>query len=113
MKVPIIIEETREENQVNLKIEIPESIIYFKGHFPNYPLLPGVVQIHWAETFGKHYFPELGRFSCLEKIKFHAAIRPNEMVVLQLTYQPEKKSLLFSYNSAEKKYSSGRILLDQ
>ncbi len=113
MKEPIVISHNLAENQLELELEIPEEIIYFAGHFEGYPLLPGVVQIHWAEYYARQYFPQIGLFTRLENVKFHSMIRPNKVVNLSLTYFPEKRKVSFSYFDGEQKYSSGRILLDR
>jgi 3-hydroxymyristoyl/3-hydroxydecanoyl-(acyl carrier protein) dehydratase len=113
MNEPIVIGQNLIENQVELELEIPESVIYFSGHFLKHPLLPGVVQIHWAELFARQYFPEIGQFSRLENIKFHSIIRPNSVIKLSLSYQLEKRKIVFNYFIEEQKYSSGRILLDR
>lgn len=113
MKDPIILSQKQTEVQVELMLEIPDSVIFFEGHFPKHPLLPGVVQIHWAQMLGKRFFPQLGQFNRLENIKFQAIITPNSQVTLDLTYQPQKQKLLFVYHTDDVKHSSGRILLDR
>jgi len=113
MNKPTIIHEVQNDEELILSIEIPDSILYFQGHFPEHPILPGVVQVHWAEHFGRRYFKNLAQFSRLEKIKFHAIITPNIQMDLILTHKESIKKLLFCYQTDQQKYSSGCIVLDR
>ncbi len=113
MNKPCVLSQSIEGNQVTLELRILPSIRFFEGHFPDHPVLPGVAQIYWAESFARHYFSDLGEFTRLENIKFHSIIVPNTQIFLLLNYQPEKRKITFTYSTNEKKYSSGRLLLDR
>ncbi|MGD0961749.1 MAG: AMP-binding protein, partial [Methylomonas sp.] len=39
-----------------LQLKVPEDLPYFPDHFSAYPILPGVVQIGWADYFAKLLF---------------------------------------------------------
>jgi 3-hydroxymyristoyl/3-hydroxydecanoyl-(acyl carrier protein) dehydratase len=88
---------------------IPKDLIYFDGHFEKTPVLPGVVQVHWARKFALEYFEISARFSHLEVIKFSHIIQPNEIVDISLSYNEEKRKVVFSYSSEKGKHASGRI----
>jgi len=45
---PDIISESCDGDSVVLKCFIPQDLDYFNGHFPQTPILAGVVQLHWA-----------------------------------------------------------------
>ncbi|MFW0778560.1 MAG: hypothetical protein ACN2B6_12665, partial [Rickettsiales bacterium] len=70
-----------------LELTIPEDIRYFSGHFDQAPILPGVVQIHWAIALGKQHLSCEGDFKQMEAIKFQQIIAPNSTVTLSLQYQ--------------------------
>ena len=40
---------------VELDLAIGPELIYFQGHFPGYPVLPGIVQIDWAVQLADQY----------------------------------------------------------
>ena len=97
------------DNTITLDLLVTPSIRWFEGHFPEQPVLAGVVQTHWAGELGKHFF-ELGdAFKGLDNLKFHAVILPDQHLKLELRFDPEKKSLAFSYKDADTTYSEGKF----
>lgn len=93
-------------------LRIPSELEFFIGHFPNFPILPGVVQVHWAIHFAQEQLSDLGQFVRLESIKFHSVIVPNTLLELSLQWHAEKSWLDFTYANAQKKYSNGRIVFN-
>ena len=108
---PTIVDQTICENKAILTLKIDATLADFKGHFPNYPLLPGVTQVDWAIFYGKKLLNSGTRFAGMEVIKFQDPILPESIVLLTLTWDSEKQKLYFSYNGEGKQYSSGRIKL--
>lgn len=97
------------ENKLTLHCFVSEDSIYFKGHFEKQPVLPGVVQVHWAQVFAKHYLGFNNVFSHLEVIKFQRVIMPSEELEVKLLFDTQKLKLIFSYESEKGVHSSGRI----
>lgn len=99
---------------VKLTLHIPENLFYFEGHFPETPILPGIVQLHWAVEWIKSYFnvPNLS-FDRVDVLKFQQVIPPNQTLELTLEKSAQKdKQFKFSYTSDAGNYSSGRIIFD-
>jgi len=101
-----------ESNEVAVKLEvsIPADLYYFDGHFPEAPILPGVVQVDWAIAIGRRYFALPLYFRAVNALKFQHVIQPGNVVTLELAHDPEKSSLNFRYLSALGQHASGRIL---
>ncbi len=106
-----IIEQKIEDNEALLTLKVDGSIADFSGHFPNYPLLPGVTQIDWAIYFGKKLLNAGDKFAGMEVIKFQEPILPEQIVQLKLKWDATKEKLYFTYQSEGKHHSSGRIKL--
>lgn len=104
--------QSAEDSIITLSLRIPSELEFFIGHFPDFPILPGVVQIHWATHFAREQWSVLGQFSRLESIKFHSVILPNTALDLNLQWRAEKSWLDFTYASTQKKYANGRIVFN-
>ena len=112
-RLPQIQADTRpagKPDQIELELFIPPDLIYFDGHFPGAPILPGVAQLDWAVSFARHRFGLSGPFQGMAQIKFQQVIQPAMTVRLLLTRLPEKSAAEFRYLSAAGAHSSGRIL---
>jgi 3-hydroxymyristoyl/3-hydroxydecanoyl-(acyl carrier protein) dehydratase len=106
---PEIVEVARTDERVELRLIIPESLLYFRGHFPGFALLPGVVQLDWAIQYGRDYFA-LGEVASNEiRIKFRKPIRPNHRVSLTLKHLPARTSIQFDYADDGGACSSGQV----
>lgn len=113
-KLPQVLHAEPAGLHVALSLKVPSTLVYFSGHFPVHAILPGVVQIDWAVHFGRHYF-SLPVFQKMEALKFQAIIEPEQEVNLLLEYKPapapqQGGKLLFSFDSARGRHSSGRIV---
>ena len=111
--LPELLETRREGDlKVTLKLRLPADLLYFKGHFPGAPILPGVVQTDWAIHYGRELLPVQGEFKALETLKFQQILQPGQTPELELEYRPEKGALSFRYVSAMGKHSSGTVVFD-
>ncbi|MDD1620620.1 MAG: AMP-dependent synthetase, partial [Methylococcaceae bacterium] len=99
-----------EADCAELQIKVPDDLLYFRDHFKNHPLLPGVVQIAWVEYFGKMLFPIATAFSQLEALKFIRVIQPGCELKLKLRWDAASCKLCFNFSSEQQAYSSGRLI---
>ncbi|MGQ0618688.1 MAG: ApeI family dehydratase [Panacagrimonas sp.] len=93
-------------------LRIPPELHYFEGHFPGFPLLPGVVQIAWVEYFGRQCFELDGAVRRLLAIKFQKPILPAQTAALELDYDASRTELAFRYRVGSDTCSSGRLAFD-
>ena len=98
-------------SQAEFTICLPENLLYFQGHFPEEPILPGVVQIHWAMLLGQRLLNSSKKFIGMSQIKFHMPAKPGDELDVFLDWNLEKSLLCFRYSLAKKVVSSGRIRL--
>jgi len=109
---PDILSRTEMDGIWHLQLAIPLDLAYFSGHFPRAPVLPGVVQIDWAQRLARELIPELPpHFSEIEVLKFQQLIRPGDRLQLTLRLDTEKGKLHFAFKNGDKPCSSGRIVL--
>ncbi|MEI7431246.1 MAG: AMP-binding protein [Betaproteobacteria bacterium] len=93
-----------------LDLHIPPLLAHFPGHFPELPILPGVVQIDWAVCYARQYLALSGGFSALENVKFLGLVLPDDRLQLSLKWDIAMKRLDFSYLTSQRKFSAGRII---
>jgi len=96
-----------EDGSVELDLEIDPTLVWFQGHFPGHPILPGVVQIDWAVAFARDHLgldlPAARDF----QIKFRATILPGDRITLVLRHDLAKRRLGFQYRRGDDICSSG------
>lgn len=91
-------------------LELDPEHLAFQGHFPDNPILPGVIQVDWAVRFGKEAFGPLGEFQGITKLKFTDLTRPGERVELFLTWDQESGKLGFRYQTSVGRKSTGIVV---
>lgn len=109
-RMPLLQTADLQPDTVVLGLKVPRQLRYFADHFPGYPILPGVVQIGWAEHFGKQLFEINAPFSRLEAVKFAKPVRPDYELQLTLDWRRDSNKLNFRFSQAEQVYSSGRLV---
>jgi 3-hydroxymyristoyl/3-hydroxydecanoyl-(acyl carrier protein) dehydratase len=93
---------------VTYRINIAPEIEHFRGHFPGFPILPGIVQLDWAVRLGRRHFPGLDDSSAVDNFKCQALVFPEARLTLEL--RRDDTGLHFRYFDAQRTYSSGKIL---
>ncbi len=104
-----LLEEHQHDGQWTLALRIPLDLIYFPGHFPQAPILPGAVQVAWALAFATTRLGTPLRCHVIEALKFQQLLRPGDRADLTLRHDLARHKLHFAYRYGEKAYSSGRL----
>ncbi|WP_406662861.1 hydroxymyristoyl-ACP dehydratase [Gallaecimonas sp. GXIMD1310] len=112
MTLPDIVERRLTAEGLELVLLVKPELLYFQGHFPGLPILPGVVQLHWAACFGAEHFGLSLKSHRMEAVKFQAVITPGLTLQLTLHYDRDKGRLAFHYRSEQGDHASGRIAME-
>ncbi len=102
-------EKTDEMGNAFLELYIPEDLAWLKGHFPGQPVVPGVVQLHWATVLAKEVFEIPASFRAVDNLKFQSVILPDRHITLDLIYKKNNASASFQYRDTETLFSEGKI----
>jgi len=85
---------------------------YFKGHFPNFAVLPGVVQLGLAHHFAQAFLRKDFTIGCVKKMKFSRPILPGERIRFTLEKHAENE-LCYTYAKGNAICSSGCLTMAQ
>tara|TARA_R110002072_G_scaffold302958_1_gene490375 strand:- start:13873 stop:15465 length:1593 start_codon:yes stop_codon:yes gene_type:complete len=107
--LPRILQQEVDVDCCRLELAVPDQSPYFDGHFPGAPILPGVVQLKWAEHFARELLGVNGPFLSMQAIKFKNLVRPGMALELQLQYSAASGRLEFSFQSSQGQHSQGRL----
>lgn len=109
---PQIVRESVAPARAEFEIAVPEELFYLQGHFPEQPILPGVIQIHWAVKLAAARLGIKPSFKGIEALKFHRVIKPRMPLKLTLEHADNTGKLHFSYVSDLGVHSQGRIVFE-
>ena len=109
LSFPFIVSRKVAENRVELELVFKKNSNFFQGHFSVMPILPGVVQLFYANYFAKKMFKI--DISCEEakRVKFTNIIKADDKITLVLN--KKEKGIEYSYLANDKSYSSGIFVL--
>jgi 3-hydroxymyristoyl/3-hydroxydecanoyl-(acyl carrier protein) dehydratase len=99
-----------QKDQVILQLKAQATLVYFNGHFPDQPILPGVAQLFWVEYFAKLFFDIKGSFLTMEVIKFKKIIAPDSHFIMELQWKQDSGKVYFFLRSSADVFSSGRMV---
>jgi acyl-CoA synthetase (AMP-forming)/AMP-acid ligase II len=104
---PVVFKKEISEDSAVLELAFVKDAIYFRGHFPGFPILPGVTQIHFVVYWARKYLlPDL-QPKRITRLKFSNILTPSENCTLSLVRKDNKVS--FRYYKGDKTYSSGEL----
>ena len=92
-----------------LSLHIGLDSPWLEGHFPRQPVLPGVVQLHWAIGLTQAVVVDLDGVDSVHRLKFRRPLVPPLDVELTLDWQVPSRSLAFRYELKGALHSSGRV----
>ena len=99
------------DRQARFSGQVPWDLVHFAGHFAEFPLVPGVVELDWAITQARTAFTLPSHLIRTEALKFRQFVRPGDTLELTLDWQPDKGRLVFELKGPDGICASGRLVL--
>lgn len=95
-----------EPNRIEALAHVPADSLWFCGHFPGEPILPGIalINIAWqaiirdAEKKGEEI-----RLNSLRRVRFTQPVRPGENLSFLITAEAARDEILYSFKVAGEK----------
>ena len=109
LSLPLVISKEITPEYAKFKLCFLNNSNFFKGHFEGLPILPGVVQLFYANWFCEYAFKLDCRCGQIRKIKYSNIIQPAKVVELKLVQ--DAKGVSFKYQDENMVYSSGILPL--
>ena len=87
-------------NALEAQADVSQDSIWFIGHFPGEPILPGIALVNTVYeviAWDAHDRGESVQISSLKRIRFTGPVRPGEKFVLNLTREDAGQERLFHF----------------
>jgi 3-hydroxyacyl-[acyl-carrier-protein] dehydratase len=89
-----IVEEDRERGYIRGEKAVTASEWFFGGHFPQLPVMPGVLQVEaLAQTMAVYvarqegYGDRIGLFAGIDECRFKRVVQPGDRITLEVTME--------------------------
>lgn len=112
---PVLIDVKVAQGHVDAQLLVAPDLAGFAGHFPDFPILPGVVQLDWAVHYAQEFLLLDEPVVRVERLKFTCPISPNTSLQLSLIYDAVRDSVDFRFyrqldGARELLFSQGRLI---
>ena len=112
LSFPLILDIQQEsEAKAVLKMVFSNTCNFFSGHFDEFPVLPGVVQLYFAHLFAEELFKIDISKDTAKKVKFSHIIKPDEEI--ELVLDKTEKNINYTYKKGETVCSSGTFNIQE
>jgi 3-hydroxymyristoyl/3-hydroxydecanoyl-(acyl carrier protein) dehydratase len=105
-----MVEEFRGENFIERACVVPLDLSCFPGHFPDGPVVPGVLEFDWAIEMAADMLGQSPRIESIEVLKFVHPLRPGDAFRIKVHIADEGKLDLRLWGE-EVEFARGRVKL--
>lgn len=111
---PTVENERRWENRIERRLRVPEDLPFLEGHFANFPVVPGTVQLGWAVAATRALLGHPAAVRCVEALKFPTLLRPGDVALLRVEVSADGTRLHFGIETpgeSTRVFASGRFTI--
>lgn len=128
MQLPTLCNYISDSDKLIASFKLDPDLIWFKGHFEDFPIFPAVAQLYMVKEFAVEYGKKLGlevpllepnarstnncKSPCftIQRMKFVRPMRPEELIVLTINIDVPKRLVKFNFSDSNgKEYSTGKL----
>lgn len=108
---PDVVSSSRAADALSLTVRFREDAPYFRGHFPEFQVLPGVAQLGLASQWAAMLTGDATRkLKAVKKMKFSQIIRPGDEVRVALSRRAAGTEVSYEYSKGGETCSSGVLV---
>jgi len=108
---PPVVSWIRDSNQDRFLLDLQAELTCLAGHFVGHPILPGVVQLHWAVMLARSRFGFSGTPREVLRLKFRHIAVPPRLIELQIEH-PVSSRVAFRLVSFQHIHAQGVLVFD-
>lgn len=86
---PVVTAWSQTDSRLSAKLVFTSDMECFDGHFPGFPILPGVAQLYFLRHFARQVFPDFPEAATYRRLKFQKVILPDSEVSLAVIRRSE------------------------
>jgi len=105
---PILIEESRQIDQIERRLEVPDDLIFLQGHFEDFPIVAGVVQLRWVADAVRAWLGEMPSIRAVEALKFPEPLLPGQSFTLRAEFSERRDLIRFRLSDESRTFATGR-----
>ncbi|SPB17733.1 AMP-dependent synthetase [Caballeronia novacaledonica] len=105
-----MLSEARDGDSLRYELRVPPTLAHFGGHFPNLPILPGIVQVDWAIRLASEHVAGARDTASVDRLKFMAPVPPGAVLDLELAHDAARRRVRFAYRLNGRDCSSGVVV---
>jgi 3-hydroxymyristoyl/3-hydroxydecanoyl-(acyl carrier protein) dehydratase len=109
MNLPSVITSRATASSIDIVFDINSQLFWFRGHFPGHPVLPGIVQLHWATGIAKEHFGYADGPRIIKRLKFKRIVTPPCHLSLTIEQHGDYE-IQFIYRTESEEHSQGRLV---
>lgn len=110
---PKVIGQKVESSTVTVDLHIPPSLSCLEGHFPDAPVVAGIIQIGWVDQLVRRHFGMAGTAHRMDQIKFRKVLMPNADCRIHIEWDKDAGRAKFEVSDGGETYASGRLFYDE
>lgn len=91
---------TEDDGDIRAVAEVPVDSVWFSGHFPGEPILPGIALIHVVEQAIIQVAQTKGislQAQSLKRVKFMRPVRPGSTLLIDVNIENTQNDFMFSF----------------
>ena len=108
---PETVAERCSADRCEVDLRVPTDLSCWPGHFPDQPLVPGVLQVDWVMRSIERWLDRTMALRTVEALKFKTPLYPGEELTLRIDGSSEGDRFQFQLAAEGRIFSQGRLYL--